>query len=309
MSVFHMQHGNASASSNQLRPVSQDSEFDALCLELIGDIAAFRPGSKIVLVEGGGSEFDKGMIEKLFPEHTTVLNLISAGSKSRVLEVHRTLEQMQKHGQMREGVYSIVDRDLDVWNAKAPAKNRRFQWDVYHIENYLLEPRYIARAIEDLTLARDGSLSNHLIEDALRDIAHGKIENIAHAAVQDRLRSELVASIGLRKRGSESPIDYTGLSSEVLRAVEAVRKKGEEFSTAGAISAEVDKERERLDQALTDGRWKACFNGRDLLRALCGRFAGGIRYEIVRDNVVARMALEGHRPDGMEAVLREIIAG
>ena len=50
-------------------------------LELIGDIAGYRPGGKVVIFEGENSEFDVRMTGKLFPTYERKMNFVSGGNK------------------------------------------------------------------------------------------------------------------------------------------------------------------------------------------------------------------------------------
>ena len=58
--VFHMTEADSqSVGRNQILEISGRKEEDKAVLEIIGDIAGYRPGGKIVVFEGEGSEFDK----------------------------------------------------------------------------------------------------------------------------------------------------------------------------------------------------------------------------------------------------------
>ena len=59
---------------NQIQEISGRRDEENAILELIGDIAGYRPGGKIVVFEGEGSEFDKRMTAKLFPAFERRMN-------------------------------------------------------------------------------------------------------------------------------------------------------------------------------------------------------------------------------------------
>ena len=65
--VYHMREAVSGHShGNQVKEIGQGEEEEAI-FELIGDIAAYHAGGKIVIFEGENSEFDKRMAGILFP--------------------------------------------------------------------------------------------------------------------------------------------------------------------------------------------------------------------------------------------------
>src|SRR6185312_2892836 len=108
--------------------------------------------AKIVLFEGGGdSEFDVRMTCTLFPEFESLVNPISVGSKKLVSDLYNVLDRARAAGHIPGQFFSITD---SVNDEPAPSNAAtRFQWNVYHIENFLLEPRFIAAAIRDLGIS------------------------------------------------------------------------------------------------------------------------------------------------------------
>ena len=117
-------------------------------MDLAGDLASYSPGAKVVVFEGGGdSEFDLRMTCTLFPELQGVVNPIPGGDKARVRELHELLQRAT--GDLAMRFFAIVDRDSD----SVPASSVNvFEWDVYHIENYLLHPKYVCSVSIDRAL-------------------------------------------------------------------------------------------------------------------------------------------------------------
>ena len=304
ITVYHMQQAGVRGGENQIRKVSQESEFDAICIELVGDVAGYRPGSKIVLLEGENSEFDTRMVERLFPEFASILNFVSAGSKGRVQEVHNTLEQLSAQGKLRQSVHSIVDPDDEIWKQPGKGKSRRHTWDVYHIENYLLIAEFIAVALEEITLHPKGTIVPEVIEAYLEKVARESAEIMARAATQQTIRRELIRSITVaRTEGEASDEEVAQLVSETQRMVQ---DQCAIYDTAEKIERKTKLKREELTNAVQTGEWKKLFPGRPLLRKLAGKFAPGVRYEVVRNAIIANMARQEYKPTGMENILKKI---
>lgn len=146
--VFHMQGPQQVKAHNQMHRVTANEDLDRALIDLVGDLATYRPGAKVAIFEGGGdTEFDVSMTSLLFPELASSVNLISGTNKGRVRELHILLEQAAARGALPAKFFSVVDRDSDMPDDSSPA--RALNWDVYHIENYLLEPKFILKALRD----------------------------------------------------------------------------------------------------------------------------------------------------------------
>jgi hypothetical protein len=92
--VYHMLPcSTLGPSEQQLRPLTATADLDLALVDLVGDLASYRPSGKVVIFEGGGdSEFDRTVVGALFPELQGKANLISGSNKARVRALHETLE-------------------------------------------------------------------------------------------------------------------------------------------------------------------------------------------------------------------------
>ena len=104
------------------------------------------------------------MTTLLFPEFIQSVNPISVGSRTNVQEVHDLLRKASKSGGLATKFYSIVDMDSGNIERGANANG----WDRYHIENYLLEPKYILMAIQDIDLSSDNLKTESAVLEELR---------------------------------------------------------------------------------------------------------------------------------------------
>lgn len=151
--VFHMLPcGNVPAGESQLRPLRANADLELALVDLVGDLATYRPGGKVVIFEGGGdADFDRRVAATLFPELAQKANLISGSNKTRVQALHEILDRSSKLGHLPFEFYAITDRDLDANDSKSSSVNT-FTWDVYHIENYFLSPAHIAPVLSALVV-------------------------------------------------------------------------------------------------------------------------------------------------------------
>lgn len=93
--IFHMlPSGSDHPDKTQLRPLTESSDLDLVLADLVGDLAAYRPGGKGLLLEGGGdTDFDKVFVSKLFPDELKGINLISGSNKIKVRALHDILDK------------------------------------------------------------------------------------------------------------------------------------------------------------------------------------------------------------------------
>jgi len=148
--VYHMLPcGSEPLGETQLRPLKISEDLELVLTDLIGDLAAYRPGGKGLIFEGGGdSEFDKKFAGTVFVDELRGINLISGTNKTRVKALHEILERAHSRGDLPTKFYAVVDGDYE--RSDDPKAVNRFTWDVYHIENYLLEPKYIQAVLKAL---------------------------------------------------------------------------------------------------------------------------------------------------------------
>ena len=79
--VYHMQTATTSE-GNQATKVMLDDDVERALVDLVGDLAAYRPHAKVVVLEGTSQDgFDEKLIRRLFPDFAKKVNLVSAESK------------------------------------------------------------------------------------------------------------------------------------------------------------------------------------------------------------------------------------
>jgi hypothetical protein len=279
----------------------QDDLLQKALISLVGDIAAYRPGKKVVIFEGGGdSEFDVSMVRELFPELTEKANVISSGNKLRVRELHSVLETIGKTGTVPFQTYSITVLDSETEEAVVAP---RFKWDRYHIENYLLEPQFVLKTMRDL--AALGADDEAAVYDKLRECAAATLPSLVRHHLMVEANAAIVSSLDLNFDPKRKDI-AVALSEAVTRSLEkAARQQTDRLALSTLAASEIDT-RERLKADLATDAWRVTFRGRDVLKEFVGRHCK-VNYLTFRDLVVARMRDAQFRPRGMADVLQKII--
>lgn len=302
-SVFHMKEVSFQDSNqNQVHQILKETEGEEAILEMIGDIAGYRPGGKIVIFEGENSDFDKRMTSRLFPIYERKMNFISGGGKSTVLRLHQALES-QEGGPGKGRIFSIVDNDGE--DDPDQDKKGRFAWDVYHIENYLLEEAVIFDVLKISTIQETGFSGKEEVVQALRAIAEEQMEELVEHAAREHVHRAVNRAIRLRG-GSKKKDPGQRVSGMLKKSIDRLTELANEGLSENELRRIADEQRTSLRDALEQEQWKKRFRGRDILKVFTHRYTKNVRYEAMRDMIVNTMADKGIRPIGMVRILEQI---
>ena len=299
-SVFHMR-APTDADEPQAIPLSPGDDVEQAVIALTGDLATHHPNATVVIFEGGESEFDVTMTQTLFPEFAAATNMVSAGNKRGAQRLHELLEKTANEASLTAKFFSVTDRDSD---DQAPRSTTAYEWDVYHIENYLLEAKYISIVLRDLGSELQDPSD---IEKELSSAAAETLDKLVRHRLDRMVWRETHGALPLRTDRSRSDIgaavsealDAMVSRMKALRAVELTRDK---------LEREEIRIRANLNAALKDGTWKQAFRGRDVLQRFSGRHAQGLAYEFFRNFIIGRMRDDAFQPDGMKTILDKILA-
>lgn len=302
-SVFHMSPATAIQSGeNQAREILAQDEFERLVIDMVGDLAAYRPGKDIILFEGENAEFDERMTKRLFPELDERINTTSVGSKSKVRSLHAIFDRMATKGEIPFTVYSVVDRDSG--GDEQTSNARYLSWDAYHIENYLLEPKAIFESLE--AIGQFGLSDECAVERALVECARSSLgPALAHRLRMD-IEGEDPKPFALRvNQSSDNPAQELVNAAQALR--ERMNKSIDRLCDYESISEKEAAIRSQLDAEIESGVWRKTFRGRDVLKKFVEVYGGGIGYTRFRFMILDKLAIAGIRPSGMASVVTQII--
>jgi predicted ATPase len=304
--VFHMLPcGSESADISQLKPLTVSGDLDAVLADLVGDLAAYRPGGKGLIFEGGGdSDFDKTLAGSLFSEELRGINLISGTNKIRVKLLHEVLERAHASGAVPTKFYAIVDGDTDGPTEDTEAVNR-YVWDVYHIENYLLEPEIIAHVINTIDPSRNEEASSVL--SGLEAAARNVVPSVLIHRIRSSTNSKLVRSISLGFSPNTLTVAHD-LHEAVVRSMARMQADIAADLSEPSLFAAEQALRVNIEGSFADGTWIKKLPGRDILKQYVASLHVGVGYEVLRNLIVGRMVETGFRPAGMKEIIDKVAA-
>lgn len=303
--VFHMLPcGKVPHGESQLKPLSVTADLDLALIDLVGDLASYRPSGKVIIFEGGGdSDFDQRVASTLFPEILEQANLVSGSNKMRVRALHETLNTASQKGHLPFKFFAITDNDSD--SQAVPAKSVNvFSWDVYHIENYFLEPKFIAKVLAALNIRSE--LSEENIWDELRQSAQDSLPQLIRHELAEYANQKLISAIKTTtdpKAANLSSVLYDAATRSVER-VQDVYKTDLSLEALGEIETTV---RQKYLESIADGTWTSKVRGRDILKKFAGKHASSASYEIFRNLILSQMKDAGFKPVGMKTVIERIL--
>jgi predicted ATPase len=301
-SVFHMFPCGMNKGKGQLKELSASEDLDLAMADLVGDLAAYRPDGNAILFEGGGdSDFDQSIVARLFPTEIAGINLLSGSNKARVDALHDVLNRAYSKGDLPIRFFAIVDRDTDT--GELPPGLRRYRWDVYHIENYLLEPRFVAEVVNSLEpkrrLDKEGAL------DALRSSARKVVPKLLRHKMRDYVNSKMVGCIHLGFDPAAEEI--ASLAAEAAaRSLRKVQEVTTDLLTKKKLNALQSEWQTEIEAAFGDGSWLNVLPGREILKQFVDDQKLRIPYDTLRNLIVSRMVDAGFRPEGMGRVILDI---
>ena len=242
------------------------------------------------------------MVGRLFPAYERRMNFIAAGNRRSVRRLHDALDRLER-GDHRGQVFSIVDRDND---ADEESDDRRLQWDVYHIENYLLHEDVIFDVLRRMSLEDTGFENAKEVNEALRSLAEAEVGELVEHVVRAKAHREIGKAIKLRGGELEGLGPAERVGRNIGESLDRLNELKDGVLAPASLEDTAQVKRKSLFEALEGTRWKKEFIGRDILKAFVQKYGRGIRYEVMRDMIVVTMAERGIRPPGMLEVLEQI---
>ena len=303
--VYHMQPAGEQAGVNQASEVNIGQPLEEAVVSLIGDLASYRPGGKIVIFEGEDEDqLDFRMVSTLFPVFALSVNMIAAGSKSRVASLYEVLESARLAGQLPARFYAIVDKDSD---ERANTGPTTFQWDVYHIENYLLEPTFIFQVLSDLNLDKGPVSDVNGVGAALRECGRATVSKLISHQITSFVNERFLRCLNFGFTPARADVGRA-IAEAAIRSNERINLELLDQLSEDSLETYREAVNARLMTELDNDEWKKSFHGRDVLKNFVGLYGDGIGYPRFRDLILARMRDAHYEPVGMRTVL-EAIAG
>lgn len=301
--VIHMRSAT-SGSGNQAVVVSDDTLESAL-IALVGDLAAYRPDLKVLILEGGGeAEFDVNFVRRLYPRLDSYVTLISGGSRSSAAQMSQLWERVSATSEHKDRFWVITDMD-DPDNT--PTGAARLTWDRYHIENYLLEEKYMLEAINALSM-NPTSMTVESLAAELAEIAAVVRDELVQHRTTLSLASKLKSAINIGGRKMTGNVSGA-LAPSLKASVDRIRTAADELSDPLFLVSLVEGHAADIDARIAQFGWKVVVPGREVLKVFVQRNLVGISYDVFVATILNEMRHSRFQPKGMTDLLATIAPG
>ncbi len=181
---------------------------------------------------------------------------------------------------------------------------QEFAWDVYHVENFLLDAEIIREVCASLA-GREVFASDDDVMTALARVAASIVNSLVLEEIQLEVNDQLVRAI--RVGGSPDATDVAGqLIPSIESSVSRVVAEGEVYAREN-LEKKADSIQAEMEAVLESGEWTKRFPGRNVLKRFVSEHLPGIGYEPFRNLILDTMAHSERRPANMREVLDEIL--
>lgn len=219
------------------------------------------------------------------------------------------LEKAKSSGAITTKIYAITDKDFESEiGIDNSIQENRFSWDRFHIENYLLETKYILKVINDIRPKNLNIPTEQELESVLKKCAKSTMPFLVREIMEHSAHQKLSHSIRT-KIDRNSPDLSNKLAESISSSIERINKVvADELSVERLNEAEKSL-KENYTNDLTTDEWKKSFRGRDILNELTSSYLrGSVNYETFRNLIISKMQDENFQPEGMREVLNKILS-
>jgi len=255
---------------NQAIIVHRDDETHNALQTLGQSIGIISLGKKIVLVEGEESSLDKqtygAILKSRFPEFV----LVPVGGKDTLRSFHNVQTNVLNRTIWGVEFFLLADRDathaLGRGAVRADTSARVKELPRYHLENYFLDARVLAKAFVSMEPEASWLRNPTAIESKLREFAASSVPYAVALNVNAMLR-ERIGNVSIMPKGLDGSQQIEELIDLIKRRVLA---EGERV-TAGLNLEEIESvtraeyERLRFDVEGAGNIWRIDLPGRRIL--------------------------------------------
>ena len=229
----------------------------------------------------------RGLRQKLgrtrFSQEASGVNVLEAGGKGQVLQRQASLrDSAQKSGQTRT-ILSITDSDGD---GVSDESKGRYQWPAYHIENYLLEPKYIGLAIDSIMANTPGTTSLQYVQELVRDSKNEAASEIGRRTLVRKLKSRLHGHLQLNAGALDQDLTASNLRRQLQDCRNAINTEFDRVIEVDELKRELKRQKDETTRLQKQKITPDTLPGRDVLRKVSGRATPNGSYETLRNAIL-----------------------
>jgi len=269
--------------SNQLIRVTQSEQMHRVLSEIMGSRGIVSFNQRIIFIEGEDASADRDIYEAAYPPSKYNISFVPAGNSATVRKIGEQVNKLLETSVGFQQYFSIVDGDIERFEADPTCGRRLFRLPVYHVENPLLDENEIFDVTRQLmsskcpyTTAEEVRyellkliLSDQHLKPYAKALFDAKLAKKAKEACDEIFKNQANAAVSFEK------LKFSEIESEA---------------------------RSILQSSIEKDIWRSKCKGRDLLKAYCGLH--GIKYEYLRNLLISRIKTP---PEALEEIMKQIL--
>lgn len=254
--------------SNQAIPVREDDVTNE-ALRLIGQsIGIVSLGKRIVLIEGAHTSLDKQTYGAILKNRFPGLVLVPSGGRGLIQSFHAVAESVLSHALWGVDFFMLCDRDAlppgaESTELEAKGSGRLRVLKRYHLENYFLEERVLARLFRDWEPEQSWLHDEQSILMRLQEIARTMVPYATALIVSAKQREQFGNLDLMVKKCHGKSVDE--LSTLLLDRTSTERGRFEKTVLDATIDQLTRDTYALLSASVDDGTWKIKLPGKAIL--------------------------------------------
>ena len=178
----------------------------------------------------------------------------------------------------------------------------------YHIENYLLEPKYIGLAIDCIMANPPGTTSIQYVKELVRTSKNEAAAEMGKRSLVRKLKSRLNRHLRLNSGSPDQDLSASELRRQLKNCRDAIN---EEFSIAidgDELERKLQSQQQKIARLQEQESTPDTLPGRDVLRKIAVRATRNGNYETLRNAILNEMARDEFQPPEMKGVLERSLS-
>lgn len=254
---------------NQAVKISLEDETYDLLKTIGQSIGVVSLGKKIVLIEGQKSSLDKKTYMQIIRGRYPSLVLVPCEGKYTIQSFGSIANTILQRTVWGVDFFLLSDRDSFPEEIREKIIERNLETkiqclDKYHLENYFLDEKVIAKLFEDMEPEDSWLRNESLIKERLRSIASGKIAYATALSVSKLIR-DYVGNIDIMPKGIENA-DKITLQNKFQEKRGLEDERISERMSETFINNKVQEYYDKYASSLESDLWKDDIPGKQIIK-------------------------------------------
>jgi AAA15 family ATPase/GTPase len=303
-SLFRVELHNPQRNNNQVVKILDNNSRIELLYNVLGTKSILTLGEKIVFLEGVVDN-DKFIFDTWFDNLKNSIVFVSSGSVNNINKITEKNLSLLEESTKFNYFYCIRDGDFAIKGQKQnelSPKQRLFQLERYHIENYLLDEELIYDIVR---VYHKNNLNSHDdVRNALKSSINKHKNNFILKILENRINNMIFLD-RFSVRGDFNKMDRMEILQQITQYEQTLKSLSQTPLRSDKLMMECETYFDNILNSSND-RWKYELPGRDILKFFIqDHLHNLIHYELFRDSLVDKIKVKGI-PEDIQTIIEKI---